>query len=71
MVKGKAIFRFRHMINGEKHEITTDDTQARVIEVPVGYTHNFTNIGNDELIVLLWVNEAFILDQPDTYYVEV
>lgn len=71
VVKGTALFRFRHMVTQEEFEITTNEFSKQVVEVPTGYVHNFTNIGNDELIMLLWANEAFDCMKPDTYAMEV
>ena len=71
VVKGTALFRFRHIITQEEFEITTNEFSKQVVEVPTGYTHNFKNIGNDELIMLLWANEAFDCTKPDTYAMEV
>ena len=39
-----------------------------MVEVPLGFTHNFTNIGEDELVVLIWCNEEFDRNKPDTYF---
>ncbi len=71
VVKGTALFRFRHVMTNEEFEITTNEFSKQVVEVPTGYTHNFTNIGSDELIMLLWANEVFNQKQPDTYAMEV
>ena len=71
VVKGKALFQFRHMITNEKIEIATDGSMKKIVEVPTGYTHNFTNMGEDELVMLLWANEAFDKEKSDTYYLEV
>lgn len=71
VVKGKAQFRFRHVLTNEEIEITTNASSRQVVEVPTGYTHNFTNIGDDELVMLLWANEAFDKEKADTYFMEV
>lgn len=71
VVKGKAIFRFRHLLTNRIVELEANDLTKKVIEVPTGYTHNFMNIGDEELIVLLWANEPFDRNKPDTYFLEV
>ena len=71
VLKGKALFCFRHLISDDLITINSDEQQKRIIEVPAGYTHNFTNIGEDELIVLLWANEVFDSENPDTHFLEV
>jgi len=36
--------------------------------MPVWYTHNITNIGNEELYTQFWINEWYDAADPDTYY---
>ena len=43
----------------------------QIIEMIPGYTHNITNIGDKEMILLLWANENFDQDNTDTYFEEV
>lgn len=66
VVKGKADFGFRHIISGETYRIQTSDKEPRVVETIPGWAHNITNIGNDLLIVMLWANEVFDQENPDT-----
>lgn len=42
-----------------------------MIDVPVGYTHNIENTGDEELITLIWANEQFDSSKPDTNRMEV
>jgi UDP-2-acetamido-2,6-beta-L-arabino-hexul-4-ose reductase len=67
VIKGKALFRFRHMQTGQVHELNTSGEQAQVVETVPGWTHDITNIGTDELVVMLWANEVFDHQRPDTY----
>lgn len=67
VIKGEARFRFRHMYTGEVHEFITNGNEAEVVETPPGWTHDITNIGPDEMIVMLWANEVFDRARPDTY----
>ncbi|WP_310388439.1 UDP-2-acetamido-2,6-beta-L-arabino-hexul-4-ose reductase [Roseateles sp.] len=66
VIKGKAHFGFRHIVNNETHEIVTQGGEGRIVETVPGWTHNITNIGDDEMIVMLWANEIFDRQQPDT-----
>jgi len=66
VIRGKARFGFRHMISGEKYEIITDGTKPEIVETVPGWTHDITNIGIDEMIVMLWANEIFDREKPDT-----
>lgn len=67
VIKGQALFRFRHMQTGQVHEVNTSGEEAQVVETVPGWTHDITNIGADELIVMLWANEVFDRQRPDTY----
>jgi UDP-2-acetamido-2,6-beta-L-arabino-hexul-4-ose reductase len=67
VIKGQARFKFRHMLNGETHELLTNGDKAEVVETVPGWTHDITNIGSDEMVVMLWANEVFDRSKPDTY----
>jgi UDP-2-acetamido-2,6-beta-L-arabino-hexul-4-ose reductase len=66
VVKGRARFKFRHMLTGETHEIVTSDAEPTVVETVPGWTHDITNVGDDTLISVLWANEIFDRQRPDT-----
>jgi UDP-2-acetamido-2,6-beta-L-arabino-hexul-4-ose reductase len=67
VIKGEARFRFRHMQTGEMHELATSGRNAEIVETVPGWSHDITNIGNDEMVVMLWANEVFDRSKPDTY----
>lgn len=67
VIKGRARFKFRHMHTGETHELVTSGAKAEIVETVPGWTHDITNIGQDEMIVMLWANEIFDRAHPDTY----
>lgn len=67
VIKGTARFKFRHMHTGERHELVTDGSKAEIVETIPGWTHDITNIGDEEMIVMLWANEVFDRARPDTY----
>lgn len=71
VIKGTAHFGFRHITTGERYELITKGGEARIVETVPGWTHNITNIGDEEMIVMLWANEIFDLDKPDTYAMKV
>ena len=68
VIKGNARFKFRHMQTGEAYEILTSGDNAKVVETIPGWTHDITNIGEVEMVVLLWANEIFDRSKPDTYH---
>jgi UDP-2-acetamido-2,6-beta-L-arabino-hexul-4-ose reductase len=67
VIKGQARFKFRHMCTGEAYELTTSGEKAEIVESVPGWTHDITNIGTDEMIVMLWANEVFDRQRPDTF----
>lgn len=71
VIKGRAAFGFRHIETGERHSIETSGDKAQIVETVPGWTHNITNIGNDEMVVMLWANEIFDRERPDTIAMKV
>lgn len=67
VIKGKACFRFRHIVSGEFHELFTTGEEPEIVETVPGWTHDITNVGEEEMIVMLWANEVFDRERPDTY----
>lgn len=67
VIKGKACFRFRHMLTGEFYMLHTSCELPEIVETVPGWTHDVTNVGDDELICMLWANEVFDRDKPDTF----
>lgn len=67
VIKGQARFRFRHMETGQMHELETSGNRPQVVETVPGWTHDITNAGADEMVVMLWANEIFDRTRPDTY----
>ena len=67
VIKGQARFKFRHMQTGQSHELATTGDKPEVVETVPGWTHDITNIGPDEMVVMLWANEVFDRSKPDTY----
>lgn len=71
VISGKAHFGFRQIQTGECHEIVVEGTEGRIVETIPGWTHNITNVGDGELVVMLWANEIFDRDRPDTVAMKV
>jgi UDP-2-acetamido-2,6-beta-L-arabino-hexul-4-ose reductase len=67
VIKGKALFKFKHVVTGEFYELETTGEEPRIVETVPGWTHDITNIGNEEMVVMLWANEIFDREKPDTY----
>ena len=67
VIKGRACFRFRHIVSNDFYELLTTGDKPEVVETVPGWTHDITNVGDEELIVMLWANEIFDRQLPDTY----
>ncbi len=66
VIKGSARFGFRNIVTGERYEIYTKGDHSQVVETVPGWTHDITNVGIDEMVVMLWANEIFDRSKPDT-----
>lgn len=66
VIKGTARFGFRHIESGVTHQLCTSAETPEVVETIPGWSHDITNIGDDEMIVMLWANEIFDRQHPDT-----
>lgn len=70
VVKGKAKIQFEHVMTHEKIEFEVSGDKLQYVTIPVGYQHSINNIGDGELVMILWANELFEKDKPDTYVME-
>ncbi len=66
VVKGRARFRFRHLLTGERVEVEAGADEPRVVDTIPGWVHDVINLSDEELIVLVWANEVFDRERPDT-----
>ena len=71
VVSGKGVIRFRKIYADEVLEYFVSGDKMEVVDIPTGYVHNITNIGECDLITLMWANEKYDPEKPDTYYLEV
>jgi UDP-2-acetamido-2,6-beta-L-arabino-hexul-4-ose reductase len=67
VIKGHARFKFKHMQTGEAYELLTSGDKSEIVETVPGWTHDITNIGAEEMVVMLWANEVFDRARPDTF----
>lgn len=66
VIKGEALFRFRHLLTNERVELATSGSKPVVVDTIPGWSHDITNVGSDEMVVMLWANENFDRANPDT-----
>lgn len=71
VVSGKGVIRFRKIDSKEIIEYFVSGEKLEVVDIPVGYTHNIENLSDTDMVTVMWVNESFDPENPDTYFVEV
>jgi UDP-2-acetamido-2,6-beta-L-arabino-hexul-4-ose reductase len=71
VVSGKGVIRFRKIDSEQIIEYLVSGEKLEVVDIPVGYTHNIENLGDTDMVTIMWVNEVFDKEKPDTYFLEV
>src|SRR5690554_649101 len=71
VVSGKGVIRFRKIDTDEVIEYFVSGEKLEVVDIPTGYTHNIENLGDTDMVTIMWANEPFDPNKPDTYYLEV
>jgi UDP-2-acetamido-2,6-beta-L-arabino-hexul-4-ose reductase len=71
VVAGEGLIRFRHIEGGGVLEYRVRGDDYRVVDIPPGYTHSITNVGDTEMITLFWSSEIFDPDHSDTHFLDV
>ncbi|HCJ56215.1 MAG TPA: capsular biosynthesis protein [Clostridiaceae bacterium] len=71
VVSGKGLIKFRNVESQEIIQYEVCGEKLQVIDIPTGYTHSITNIGETDLVTVMWANELFNPERSDTYFLEV
>ena len=71
VVSGRGVIRFRKPDEETVYEYFVSGDKLEVVDIPTGYTHNIENLGDGDMVTLMWANEAFDPENPDTIYLEV
>lgn len=71
VVSGEGVIQFRKIDSKEVIEYKVSGEKLEVIDIPVGYTHNIINTGEADMVTVMWVNEVFNPENPDTIFMEV
>lgn len=71
VVSGKGVIRFRKIDSDEVLQYFVSGDKMVVIDIPTGYTHNIENLGDTDMVTIMWANEPFDAEKPDTYFLEV
>lgn len=68
VIKGKALIQLRRIGSDEVLNFYLDGEEPSYVDMPIWYTHNIKNIGEEELYTNFWINEFFDPKDPDTYF---
>lgn len=71
VIKGQALIELRDIFSKEIIQYNVNGHNLEIVEMIPGYTHNITNTGNEEMVLLIWANENYDPKAPDTNFVEV
>ena len=71
VVSGKGVIRFRKIDEEKVYEYFVSGDKLEVVDIPVGYTHNIENLGDTDMVTVMWVNEVFDPEHPDTFFLPV
>jgi UDP-2-acetamido-2,6-beta-L-arabino-hexul-4-ose reductase len=71
VIKGSALIRLRKKYSNELTEYSVSDQNLTVVEIPPGFVHNIENVGQEALYTIMWANEMYDTNHPDTYPEEV
>ena len=70
-MSGRGVIRFRKIDSDNVIEYFVSGEKLEVVDIPVGYTHNIENLGEGDMVTIMWANESFDPKKPDTYFMEV
>ena len=68
VIKGKALIQLRRIGTDEVLDFYLDGNEPSYVDMPIWYTHNIKNIGDEVLYTNFWINEFYDVNDPDTYF---
>ncbi len=71
VVEGTVRMCFRQLVTGETHEVELFSDKPQVVDTIPGWVHDITNVGESKAIIMLWANETFDKEHPDSIPCEV
>jgi UDP-2-acetamido-2,6-beta-L-arabino-hexul-4-ose reductase len=71
VIKGKALIQLRKIGTNEVFDYYLSGEEPAYVDMPIWYTHNIKNIGEEELYTMFWINEFYDAKDPDTYFEKV
>ena len=71
VIKGKALIQLRKIGSNDVHNYYLSGEEPAYVDMPIWYTHNIKNIGEEELYTMFWINEFYDANDHDTYFEKV
>ncbi len=83
VVSGKGVIRLRRVDgsnSGDSNsgvncssviEYYVSGDKLQVVDIPPGYTHNITNLGDTDMVTIMWASECYDPANPDTHLLDV
>lgn len=68
VIKGKALIQLRQIGTDKILNFDLDGNEPAYVDMPVWFTHNIKNTGDEELYTIFWINEFFNPEDADTYF---
>ncbi len=69
VVAGEGLIQQRNILTDEVLEWHVSGERIEAVQMLPGYTHNIINLSNTEnLVTIMWCNEHFNPEKPDTFY---
>lgn len=71
VIKGRALIQLRKIGTNKIFNLNLDGESPAYVDMPIWYTHNIKNIGDETLYTVFWINEFFDPKDTDTFIEEI
>ena len=71
VIQGTALIKMRKIDSNEIVQFEVDGKEPVYVDMPLWYTHNIKNVGDNDLITLFWINEFYNKSNTDTFFEKV
>lgn len=68
VIKGKALIQLRKIGTNKVYNFELNGNEPAYVDMPIWFTHNIKNIGDEILYTNFWINEPFDANDPDTWF---
>lgn len=68
VIKGEARIQLRQVGRKEVLNFELSGNAPSFVDMPIYFTHNIKNIGEEDLYTIFWINEFYDSNDPDTFF---